>query len=700
MAIIAVLVFFSPSSTLAADTISVKLVNYLGNKTEVSLKTNGSYKLENSNTRFSGSDRFEVAYNVASSQWNKADTVVIVNYEAFADALSATPLAYKLNAPILLVKPNELPAKTNQKLNELDPKQIIIIGGKNSISSSVETQLKSIASVERIDGNDRFQVSQNISNELGVTGKAILTNGYVFSDALSIAPYAAKNQMPILLTKNNELPSYTKQALQNKEDITIIGGEVSVTKNVQNQLGSAFSDRIGGSDRYEVSANIINELNLDASEVYLSNGEKFADALTGSVVAALQNKPLLLTKASVLPDPIKSIISAKSTKSFVLLGGPVSITTSVENQLPNALYLGENTTYTVKVSSGRIGLYQGSDKIKDFGSAAFTISPSSYSQENVIAVNGREYLGKMEFGIENSKYVRPINKNIPFEDYLKGVVPHEMPTYFAGEALKAQAVAARTYSASSIGKTVVDSQAYQVYGGYEWYSITNNAIEATKGQVLKYNDRLISAVFSSSNGGQVESNSNAWGTAQVPYLITKQDSYDEEYTWDYIISKYQIKLSDDEVKNPGKWWASKKETEEATIAKMKKWIIEKYYPNAEIKISLINDIKVGDKNSSGRAKNVIFSLDYFVKEGSNYTRKVEDITIPAETVRSLFGTMEIRSTLINNIDYKNYQHVLKGSGFGHGVGLSQHGANNRAAAGQTYQEILNFYYPYTKLTSY
>lgn len=700
MAIIAVLVFFSPTSTFAADTISVKLVNYLGNKTGVTINTTGSFKLENSNTRFSGSDRFEVAYNVASSQWNKADTVIIVNHEAFADALSATPLAYKKNAPILLVKPNELPAKTKQKLNELDPNQIIIIGGKNSISSSVENQLKSIASVTRIDGRDRFQVSQNISSELGGTEKAILTNGYVFSDALSIAPYAAMNQIPILLTKSNELPSYTKQALNNKEDVTIIGGDVSVSNNVQKQLGSDFSERIGGRDRYEVSANIIEEFNLDASKVYLSNGEKFADALTGSVVAAIENKPLLLTKASVLPDPIKDIISEKSTKSFVLLGGPVSISSSVENQLPNALYLGENKTYKVKVSSGHIGIYEGTDKIKDFGSTAFTISPSSYSRNNRISVNGREYLGQMEFRVENNKYVRPINKYIPFEDYLKGVVPHEMPTYFADEALKAQAVAARTYSASSIGKTVVDSQAYQVYGGYEWYSKTNNAIEATKGKVLKYNDRLISAVFSASNGGQLESNSNAWGTALVPYLNTKKDSYDKEYVWEYKINKYQIKLTDDEKKNPSKWWSNYKESEADKIDKLKEWLVNNKHPKAEIKLSLINEIKVGDKNSSGRAKNMIFSLDYFVKEGSKYTRVTEDITIPAETVRTLFGTMEIKSTLINNIDYKNYQHILKGSGFGHGVGLSQHGANNRAKAGQSYQEILNFYYPYTKLTSY
>ena len=60
----------------------------------------------------------------------------------------------------------------------------------------------------------------------------------------------------------------------------------------------------------------------------------------------------------------------------------------------------------------------------------------------------------MKFTIESSKYVRPINENIPFEDYLKGVVPHEMPASWQTEALKAQAVAARTYSVGSAGKVV------------------------------------------------------------------------------------------------------------------------------------------------------------------------------------------------------------------------------------------------------
>ncbi len=70
----------------------------------------------------------------------------------------------------------------------------------------------------------------------------------------------------------------------------------------------------------------------------------------------------------------------------------------------------------------------------------------------------------MSFTAESGKYVRPVNENIPFEDYLKGVLPNEMPGSWPTEALKAQAVAARTYSIGKMGQTVADTTAFQVYG--------------------------------------------------------------------------------------------------------------------------------------------------------------------------------------------------------------------------------------------
>lgn len=108
------------------------------------------------------------------------------------------------------------------------------------------------------------------------------------------------------------------------------------------------------------------------------------------------------------------------------------------------------------------------------------IKPETYNESNRISLNGKEYLGTVNFSIESGKYIRPVNENIPFEDYLKGVVPNEMPASWSLEALKAQTVAARTYSITKTGSTVADTTAFQVYGGYSWNANTTKAVQQTK----------------------------------------------------------------------------------------------------------------------------------------------------------------------------------------------------------------------------
>ncbi|MFP3440794.1 SpoIID/LytB domain-containing protein, partial [Pantoea sp. SIMBA_133] len=130
----------------------------------------------------------------------------------------------------------------------------------------------------------------------------------------------------------------------------------------------------------------------------------------------------------------------------------------------------------------------------------------------------------MKFTVDG-KYIRPVN-TLPMEEYLKGVVPSEMPAYWGTnggmEALKAQAVAARTF-AFPRKDNLTDSQSSQVYKGDDWYSTTNIAINETAGKTLKSGDTYIGAFYSSTNGGMVMSNTNSWGSKLIPYLQTKVD---------------------------------------------------------------------------------------------------------------------------------------------------------------------------------
>ncbi len=100
---------------------------------------------------------------------------------------------------------------------------------------SVESKLKTITSnVSRIDGKDRFEVAKKIAQNLGTTNKAVVTNGLIFSDALAIAPYAAKNGIPIILSKKDELPTSSYEAVQGKTDVLVVGGTGSVSNEVYN----------------------------------------------------------------------------------------------------------------------------------------------------------------------------------------------------------------------------------------------------------------------------------------------------------------------------------------------------------------------------------------------------------------------------------------------------------------------------------
>jgi SpoIID/LytB domain protein len=720
---------FIPLNDAKAATISVKLVNYIGSRTSIDFETQGAYQI---GTRFSGKDRFEVAGNIASSGWTTANTVFIVNYLAFADALSAAPLAKKFDAPIFLTKTDSVETTTMSQIQSLRPTKIIIVGGPGSVSGNVENQLKSITqNVERIGGIDRFEVSKLVADQLGSSSSAILTNGLVFSDALAIAPYAAEHQIPILLTYNNKLPDSTKTALQGKTSTLIIGGTGSVNSDIESQLTSP--SRIGGADRYEVSANIVKQLGLNADTVFLSNGMTFADALTGSVLAAKQGAPLLLVKPNELPAPVLNVMKEKQSTFINILGGPGSVSDSVAKNLPNESSILSGVRYSVKSESGRLALYKGTEKIKDFGANAFTVG-TTYSNQNKINLYGsqsKSYLGNMTFTLENGN-VRPINLDLPVEDYIKGVVPIEMSPTWNIEALKAQAVAARTFVKRYDGGTIDDSQNYQVYGGYYGGYTSNTSrldsvVDGTKDMVLRSNGNLITAMFTSSNGGKILSNTNTYGTSRsgFPYFQTQNDPYDSDAQslnpykeWSVLFFKNQIDLSGLDLTQPDSWWTNVQEKSNdaapvntTIIQNLKNGLINYKYidPKYEIKIVSIPELSFTTSYSSDDLINGHLKLVYLLKDKTNNTYvfdengaiKQNELTIDrrAYDIRSMFGSTIMRSPNIKSYQYNSSNDTWSfiGGGWGHGIGMSQFGANEMARIGKSYVEILQFYYPGTTL---
>lgn len=290
--------------------------------------------------RYSGADRFEVAGNIAKSGWSSgAGTVILSNYNAYADALTAGPLAKQLDAPILLTHPASLTQQTREQIIALHPQRVVIIGGEGSVSANVKSQLEqelSIPSVERISGADRFEVSKNIAATIN-SDIAFITYGLNFSDALAISPYAAKIGAPILLSKKDDLTAPTREALAGKNKTFIIGGTGSIAQAIETQLQAPV--RIGGKDRFEVSANIIRHFNLPTDKVYIATGMTFADALTGSVLAAKDQAPLLLSHPTAVPQSIRNLVIEKNISNYMILGGPASVPDAIVSQMFSKLPL-------------------------------------------------------------------------------------------------------------------------------------------------------------------------------------------------------------------------------------------------------------------------------------------------------------------------------------------------------------------------
>lgn len=381
----------------------------------------------------------------------------------------------------------------------------------------------------------------------------------------------------------------------------------------------------------------------------------------------------------------------------------ISIIPNGNYQIENTNIVLENKTqYKLKIEGSKIKVYKNNSVLGQFESIKITpLSPN-----NSLSINNRAYLGSFNFVKETIKektHIRPIN-SINIENYLRGVVPAEMPALWPKEAVKAQAVAARTYAMKNIGKTINDTISYQVYGGINSHHPNSDAaVKETEGLVLKYNGMLIDAVFSASNGGKTESNANAWNSAPVPYLTIKDDPFDTNITWNILLNKQQIDLSEKNLKNPDEWWNLTVEKDSTITSNIKTWLSNnKDLKKENIKIISVPKLSLTDPGSGGRVTKGSIIINYVEKNTRNKNNEllIQELkleNVPAATIRALVGNSVMKSYLVTNIEETSNTIFVAGRGYGHGVGLSQYGAKARAEAGHSFREILSFYYPGTNL---
>ncbi|MCA0987095.1 cell wall-binding repeat-containing protein [Alkalihalobacillus algicola] len=161
---------------------------------------------------------------------------------------------------------------------------------------------------------------------------AVVAYGKDFLGPLSIASEAARNGMPILLTDTNHVPEATKNALRTYEKSYVVGGTGVISENVfNNELPEPT--RLSGKDHYATSVAIANEFNNDKNFAVVATGEGYADALTGSLLAANFTNPLLLTPKEKLDPSVAAYFKKHETRYYTILGGNGAVSKDVEKDI-------------------------------------------------------------------------------------------------------------------------------------------------------------------------------------------------------------------------------------------------------------------------------------------------------------------------------------------------------------------------------
>ncbi len=345
-----------------------------------------------------------------------------------------------------------------------------------------------------------------------------------------------------------------------------------------------------------------------------------------------------------------------------------------------------------------------------------------------ITVGARKYRGYIEI-YDNAVNKFTLVNVVPFEEYLYAVVPSEMPASWSMEALKAQAVAARTYAMtqltkhSSSGYNVCDVEHCQMYLGVNNENANSTlAVNQTQGLEAYYNGALIDTVFSSSSGGVTANSEDVWLTA-LPYLREKVDPYDREgLVWTRNVTTADLtKMLANKGQNIGTP-TSIVINQTSTNGRVNKMTIVgttgsceltkesiRYFFNYNGVPSLPSRLFniTSEQSSNNNTTNNNDNHEVYVTNGkTTETIALKNATLLSATSKtsvnaeniyvmgkdSTSSYVGVSTTPNNNQTVTGTNFTISGRGFGHGVGLSQYGAKGMAEDGYTFDQILKFYY--------
>lgn len=339
---------------------------------------------------------------------------------------------------------------------------------------------------------------------------------------------------------------------------------------------------------------------------------------------------------------VRVLLAEKAKSAYIKHSGKVYIYT-------------KNLDKKYKVSAA------GTLAVKALGSGKIQVGTLQAAQPIILEPAANTVLGWNNNSYSGKIYIIPAQnafhlvEHAPLETYLYGVLPYEMSYTWPLEALKAQAVAARTYTLKTLEG--VKNQNFDVYsdvrsqmykGGGKQYDSVKKAVDQTRGQVLTYEDKLFFTYYHANCGGATDDvrswNFGAKSIKPLSGASCKYDSHSKSYKWAMNVARQKV---------------------------------ESYAKSVGL-TGALKSIKISRKTDTGRATNLIIKT----AKGSK--------TVPCGRFRLATG---IRSCKITKLDVRKNDVRFEGKGYGHGIGMCQDGANGMAKDGKNYRKILKNYYP-------
>lgn len=423
----------------------------------------------------------------------------------------------------------------------------------------------------------------------------------------------------------------------------------------------------------------------------------YANSLNGQYLDVRLTKPIIQ----------KSIVNFGSDSGFLLFN-----INDKSNPIAN---LGETTLKAILSEAG-IDLVNSQNKIiftlpKD---GSILIASNTFDNR-IIKVEKDRYRDYIKLVSKNNEIF--VINHVQLENYLYGVVPAEMPATFHIEALKAQAVASRSFALSNINKhadegfNLCDTTHCQVYSGFEYEKpSTNAAVDETRDILAYFDGKVIEAIFHSTSSGFTEDSANVW-SGNLPYLKSVEDNFSVEspYSyWSFSMSLNElnnnlilsgIDVGDlQEIQILDSTSTGRVNQVKIIGTKGEQTISSTDFRNIVGAIKFRSSwfsIKSGNTNTSSnqvyvldgnifRPQVIDISKAYVVdgKEQKTVTRSAVNRAIGKDRVQSLGGYYPLSSSEI----------LIEGKGYGHGVGMSQFGAKKMAELGYSFEEILKYYY--------